>query len=91
MIQGLPGIRLKLVKLACTSLRNISTLGMHSRRLPSSGWIHQAPPSGSAPHLILHMVHLAYLDEMKNASAWIHGNTIDDASHTNQGKYKVIY
>jgi hypothetical protein len=40
---------------------------MHSRRLPSSGWIHQAPSSGLAPHLILHVVHLAYLDEMQNA------------------------
>jgi hypothetical protein len=35
------------------------------------------------------VVHLAYLDEMKDASVWIHGNAMDDASHTIQGKYKV--
>jgi hypothetical protein len=27
---------------------------------------------------------------MQDASTWIKGNAIDDASHVNQGKYKVI-
>jgi hypothetical protein len=41
MLQGLPVIRLKSVKLVCTVLQNISTPRMHLRVLPSSGWIHQ--------------------------------------------------
>jgi hypothetical protein len=68
MLRGLPGIRLKSVKLACTVLRNISTPRMHLGFLPSSGWIHLTPSSGSAPHLVLHVVHLAYLYEMQDAS-----------------------
>jgi hypothetical protein len=65
MLRSLPGIRLKSVKSACTVLRNISTPCMHLRILPSLGWIHQTPSSGLAPHHVLHVVHLAYLDEMQ--------------------------
>jgi hypothetical protein len=62
MLRGLPGIRLKSVKLAYTILRNISTPCMNLRTLLSSGWIHQTPSSGFAPRHVLHMVHLAYLN-----------------------------
>jgi hypothetical protein len=64
MLWGLLRIRLKLVKLACTVLRNISTPRMHLGVLPSSGWIHRTPSLGSTPHHVLHVEHLAYLDEM---------------------------
>jgi hypothetical protein len=59
MLQGLPGIRHKSVKLACTILQSTSTPSIHSKVLPSLG---------SAPHLILHVVYLAYLDEMQDVS-----------------------
>jgi hypothetical protein len=65
MLRGLPGIRLKSVKLACTVLRNISTPGMNLRILLSSGWIHQTPSSGSAPHHVLHAFQLAYINEVQ--------------------------
>ena len=32
------------------------------------------------PH-VLHVVHLAYLNEMQDACVWIHGSAIDNASH----------
>jgi hypothetical protein len=59
MLWGLPEIRHKSVKLACTVLRSISTPSIHSKVLPSSG---------SAPHHILHEVYLEYLDEMQDTS-----------------------
>jgi hypothetical protein len=68
MLRSLPEIRLKSVKLACTVLRNISTPCMHLGVLSSSGWIHRTPSLGSTPHHVLHVVHLAYLDEVQNAS-----------------------
>jgi hypothetical protein len=77
MLRGLPGIQHKSVKLACTILRNISTPGMHSKVLHSRhalqgpsifGMDQPTSSSGSAPHHVLHVVHLAYLDEMQDAS-----------------------
>jgi hypothetical protein len=43
MLRGLPGIQHKSVQLAYTVLLNISTSDMHSRVLPSLGWIYQIP------------------------------------------------
>jgi hypothetical protein len=68
MLRGLPGIRLKSVELACTILWNISTPRIHLGVLPSSGWIHRTPSFCLALHHVLHAVHLAYLDEMQDAS-----------------------
>ena len=65
MLRGLPGIRHKSVQLACTVLVNTSTPGMHHLQDRSTKhhlrvWLQ---------HLVLPVVHLAYLDEMQDASA----------------------
>jgi hypothetical protein len=63
MFRGLPGIRHESVKLACTvltmsPLQGPSILGMDP----------PTPSLGSAPHHVIYVVHLAYLDEMQNTS-----------------------
>jgi hypothetical protein len=68
MLRGLLGIRLKSVKLACTVLRNISTSCMHLRVLPFLGWIYQHHLR-LAPHHVLHVVHLAYQDEVQQCTS----------------------
>jgi hypothetical protein len=68
MLRDLLGIRHESVKLACTVL----TMSPLQACTPGSFHLRMDPPtpsSGSAPHLILHVVHLAYLDEIQNASA----------------------
>jgi hypothetical protein len=68
MLQRLRGIRHKIVTLACTVLRK----HLHSMlALEGPSIFGRDPPTpslGSAPHHVLHVVHLAYLDEIQDAS-----------------------
>jgi hypothetical protein len=67
MLWGLPVIRNELVKLACTVLM------MSPLQACTPGSFHlwdgfTNTISVSAPHHVLHVMHLAYLDEMQDAS-----------------------
>jgi hypothetical protein len=88
MLRGLPGIRLKL------EFVKWNPLGEHSLILALVRSFHLRDRSTNtifwlAPPHVIHVVHLAYLNEMQDASVWIYGNAIDDALHTKQDKYKV--
>jgi hypothetical protein len=67
MLWGLPGIRHELVRLACTVLITSPLQAC----TPAPFILGMDPPTlslGSAPHHVLHMVHLAYLDDMQDAN-----------------------
>jgi hypothetical protein len=64
MLWGLPVIRHESDKLAFTVLTTSPLQG------PSIFGLDSPTPSlGSAPHHVLHVVHLTYLDEMQDATA----------------------